>query len=415
MLEIPNSADRLKRLALDPSVFTTEAKKKDDAQMKPERKRSGRKIQRKKKPRLSVSKSLALFVLVPGLLAAIYFFLIASDQYAAEARFAIRSAESGGGTDVIGGLLAGVGSTSSTASDAYIVTEYIYSRELVDELDEAINLRQIYNRDEADFIARAGADRSVESFMDYWKSMVSVYFDSTEGIILLEVRAFTPADAKLVAENVIARSERLINELSRKMRDDAVNEARSEVARAENRLRLARVAISRFREVSKIIDPSLTAKTEHAIVSSLEGQLAKRETELSTALMSMGDTAPRVIHMRTQIEALKKQILDERTKLALRDSTGGESLNENLKRYEELVTEQEFAQKAYVSTLASLERARIEADRQQRYLAVFVNPRLPQDALYPERLRWTLIIFGGAFLIWGVGSLAIASIRDHMI
>ena len=415
MLEIPNSADRLKRLALDPSVFTTDARKNGDAQMKPERKRAGRKTQRKKKASLSVSKSLALFVLLPGLLGAIYFFFIASDQYAAEARFAIRSAESGGGTDVIGGLLAGVGSTSSTASDAYIVTEYIYSRELVDELDKAINLRQIYNRDEADFLARAGLNRPIESFMDYWKSMVSVYFDSTEGIILLEVRAFTPADAKLVAENVIARSERLINELSRKMRDDAVNEARSEVARAENRLRLARVAIARFREVSKIIDPAMTAKTEHTIVSNLEGDLAQRETELNTALLQMGDTAPRVIHMRTQIAALKKQILDERTKLALRDSSGGESLNENLKRYEELATEQEFAQKAYVSTLASLERARIEADRQQRYLTVFVNPRLPQDALYPERLRWTLIIFGGAFLIWGVGSLAIASIRDHMI
>jgi len=199
------------------------------------------------------------------------------------------------------------------------------------------------------------------------------------------------------------------------MRDDAVNEAKSEVARAENRLRLARTAIVRFRQETKIIDPSLMAQSEHEIVTQLEHALVKAKSELSAVLQSMSDNAPRVVEMRRQISALEKQIEDERTKSALRGSGTNQPLTRNLKIYEELITEREFAEKAYISTLASLESARITADRQQRYLAVFVNPRLPQEALYPERLRWSLVVFAAAFLIWGIGSLAIASIRDHMI
>jgi len=415
MLEIPSSAERLKRLALDPSVFGLETKAKPTADDQPARKRGKKGVKRRKTKR-GFSTSFLMFVVVPAIIGAFYYFFLASDQYAAEARFAVRGADSGSsGTDLLGGLLAGVGGSTSTGSDATIVTEYIYSRELVEDLDKAINLRKIYSRDEADFIASADADDSIESFVEYWKDMVSVYYDPTGGIIELEVRAFTAADAKLVAEHVIAMSEKLINDLSRKMRDDAVNEAKSEVARAENRLRLARTAIVRFRQETKIIDPSLMAQSEHEIVTQLEHALVKAKSELSAVLQSMSDNAPRVVEMRRQISALEKQIEDERTKSALRGSGTNQPLTRNLKIYEELITEREFAEKAYISTLASLESARITADRQQRYLAVFVNPRLPQEALYPERLRWSLVVFAAAFLIWGIGSLAIASIRDHMI
>ncbi len=131
---------------------------------------------------------------------------------------------------------------------------------------------------------------------------------------------------------------------------------------------------------------------------------------------TMSETAPRVKYVRSQVDALQKQINDERIKISLREREGGAgSLTKQLKIYEELVTEREFAEKAYISSLASMERARIDADRQQRYVTVFVHPRTPEAALYPERLRWSLIVLAGLFLIWGIGSLAVASIKDHMI
>lgn len=416
MLEIPNSADKLKRLALDSSVFLPNDKGGTKGnEPKTERKR-GKAAAKSKKAAPKTNYSFLICVVVPALLGAFYFMVLASDQFAAQSRFAIRGAESGGGGTDLMGLVAGIGGSSSGANDAHVVMEYIYSRELVEDLDKKINLRKMYSREEADFFASFNPMSSIEKFVTYWKSMVTVYYNATGGIIELEVKAFTPADAKLISEHVIAMSEKLINNMSRKVRDDAVSEAKSELARAENRLRLARTAIAGFREKSRILDPIAVAKSEEAIVGTLEAQLASRKAELSTLSGTMSDTAPRVIFMQSQIAALRKQIDDERTKIALRerDDKGG-TLTKQLKAYEELITEREFAQKAYVSSLASIERARIDADRQQRYLTVFVNPRTPQDALYPERFRWTLIVFFGAFLLWGIGTLAIASIRDHMI
>lgn len=412
MLEIPNSAERLKRLALDPSVFTGDDGK-DDAGI--ERKR-GRAKAREKQTKPRKNWSFIFCVLVPGILAALYYFIIAADQYAAQSRFAIRGPESSSGGPDLLGIVTGMGSSTSTSSDAYIIIEYIYSRELVEDLDKRINLRKIYSRDEADYFASFNPKSSIEDFIKYWKSMVTIYYDATGGILELEVKAFTAEDAKLVSEHVIAMSERLINNLSRKVRDDAVSEAKSELARAENRLRLARTAIAGFRETTRMLDPSQAAVAEEGIVTKLQTELVTQRAELATLQNTMSETAPRVKFVRSKVDALQKQIDDERVKIAIRERSGGKgSLTNQLKMYEELATEREFAQKAYISALASIERARIEADRQQRYLTVFVHPRTPEEALYPERLRWALIIFAGLFLLWGIGSLAIASIKDHMI
>ena len=78
-----------------------------------------------------------------------------------------------------------------------------------------------------------------------------------------------------------------------------------------------------------------------------------------------------------------------------------------------LALEQEFSQKAYISALTSLEHARVEADRQQRYLAAFVRPAVPEDALYPERILNILITIFAAFMFWGIVVMTVYIVREH--
>ena len=82
--------------------------------------------------------------------------------------------------------------------------------------------------------------------------------------------------------------------------------------------------------------------------------------------------------------------------------------------YEALEIEKNFAQQAYQSALSSLEQARAEADRQHRYLAVFTRPAYPQDAMYPNRAINILLLIAIVFSAWGIGTLIIYSVRDHM-
>jgi capsule polysaccharide export protein KpsE/RkpR len=47
--------------------------------------------------------------------------------------------------------------------------------------------------------------------------------------------------------------------------------------------------------------------------------------------------------------------------------------------------------------------------------AVFVAPRSAEEALYPQGLRWTAVIFGICLIVWGIFSIVIAGVRDHFV
>ena len=113
-------------------------------------------------PRVKVSPLLASFiacVLVPAFAAMIYFALIASDQFAARARFAVRQIDMGSSDSMASAENSASGPTgvnfsfTAPGQNAYIVTSYIQSRAIVDNLNKTLNLREIFRRPEADFWA----------------------------------------------------------------------------------------------------------------------------------------------------------------------------------------------------------------------------------------------------------------------
>ena len=89
------------------------------------------------------------------------------------------------------------------------------------------------------------------------------------------------------------------------------------------------------------------------------------------------------------------------------------STSKMLAAFEELEAERQFAEKAYGNALASLERSRIEADKMQRYLAVFVRPALAEYPLYPKRLEMMLVIFIASLMLWGVTVFVVQAVKDH--
>ena len=124
--------------------------------------------------------------------------------------------------------------------------------------------------------------------------------------------------------------------------------------------------------------------------------------------------SPSMRSLRRQEEALKQQIQRLRTGIAVNDDGSETTLTSQLAAYETLEIERNFAQKAYASALGSLEKARVEADRQQRYLAVYSKPSQPQYPIYPERTLNIVLIFAGAAVIWAIGTLITVSVRDHL-
>ena len=358
-----------------------------------------------------------VMVLVPTVLTALFYIFLATDQYSTQSYFSVRSPSGSSGGSSILGMVAGIsGSSSSESGDSYVILDFINSRDLVEDLEKRIDLRAIYDRPEADFYYRFDPTKPIEDFVEYLKMMITPEYNTTSNVITLTVRAFRPEDSQLVAESVIAASERLINDMSRRARDDTLRESRDEVARAEQRLRLNRTAIAAFRRNEADIDPTKTAGTQQEIISKIESSMASKRAELKAIRSTMSATAPRVIEFQRELSALEEQLVQERARVGDGTSSAkGTVLNERLSKYEELLTEQTFAQTAYTSALASLEAARMDADRQQRYISVFVSPRIPQYPLYPEGLRWVGCIFGLCLILWGLVSIVFSGVRDHFV
>lgn len=365
------------------------------------------------KKRLIIA-SLAGIVALPTLATAGYYAFIASDQYAAQARFSVRGNEriSGDMLSVLTG-----GGAGANVGDSYILQEYIGSRELVDRLQQRVDLESRYATPAADFLTRFSAGDPVEDFVEYWRGMVSAEFDHYTGIITLEVKAFTAEDARLIASAVVEESRSLVNRLSEQSRQDTVSLAQREVQFAEDRLREARGAVAEFRNEQNTVSPVAIAQAHEQLIGQLEGQLVQAEAELSQIASMVGPEAPSRRILESRIAAIRDQIAERKTRVSSGGSAaeGGEGISSQLATFESLETEAEFAQKHYLSALTSLEAARVEAKRDQRYLATFVTPSLPQEALYPLRVTNTVLIFAGSLVVWGISALLYAAIRDHMV
>lgn len=416
MLGIPKTADKLRKLAADQTIVRFPenqgpvAKRGEDWEPGQGRHVFGRTSLR---PRSPLKATFLLLVLLPTILVGLYFAFIAADQYSVTAQFAVRTKDTSVASVEGLSLLSGLTGSTANSSDSYIVTKYIYSRDLIAAVDKTLNVREVFSRPEADFWAQVDPDAAVEDLVDYWSWMVTADYDTYSGIIDLQVRTFRPEDAVALAEKILVNSEKLVNDMSRRAREDSVSEAESEVARAEMRLRLARKAMAEFRGRELRLDPVATAEARERIIGELEGRLASLQTQLST-LRAVSPDSPRIASAISQERAIQQQIIDVRARTNLSDSEKEGSLNAQLTSYEELETERMFAEKAFISALATLEAARVEANAQNRYVTVFVEPKLPDVSRYPERLRWTVVVFVLCFLVWGIGALIFAGVRDHI-
>ena len=351
-------------------------------------------------------------VILPTLITAVYYGLIASDIYVSEAKYAVRTSEQGGiSSGILASVIPGIGGESA-GEDAAIVSDYILSHDMLNQLDKRLNLRRHYSSHSVDYLSRMSDDATQEEFLEYYRQMVNVSIDASTRIITLHVKAFDPKLSQKMAKVIIKLSEDLVNKLSERIIDDTLQFARGEVDKSEERVRKASDAITAFRSKTLSMDPGEETRGALKIVAELEAKLVETRAHLIEAKSFMQNNSPQVEVLQSKVNALEKQVQDERQRLASKDST--HNYTELIDEYQPLALEQELAKHRYASALTSLEAARAEAQRKQRYLLTFVQPQLPDEALLPERFKSTLILFLELCLIYGIGGLVWAAIKDHM-
>jgi capsular polysaccharide transport system permease protein len=363
--------------------------------------------------RLSLRRlSFILIVMMPVTIAAEYYLFVAADQYVAEFRFALSTAETPR-FDALS-LLAGNGVQTPVALESQILVQYMGSRAIVEETDPALDLRRLFAPPQADWWARLPQGASIEALVRYWKGQVDPFYDPANGTITVHARAFAPEDALRLSQAIITACEKLVNELSARARNDALRQAEADLSQAETRLKSVLGQIREMRDREGMIDPTKTAEATGALATRLRDELLRANTELTTLRSYMRDDAPSIKVLKARIRSLEGQRRSLAGELTARDQARPDALSHVLGSYEQLESERKFAETAYQLALHRADEARTNADRQHVFVASFVPPSLPQEALYPRRWRSLGTLALLAFAIWAIGGLTVQSVRDHL-
>ena len=349
-------------------------------------------------------------VAAPLGLAAWYLWWVAADQYASTVGFSVRKEEVASPIELFGGI---ADISSSGSSDSDILYEFIQSQEIVETLEAQIGLSTLWSRPDDDPVFAHEASGTVEDLRDFWRRMVRVTYDTSTELVEVRALAFTPEDARRITTAVFDESARLVEDLSAIARADTIAFAEVELARAVDRLKAAREAVTAYRSRTQIVDPTADLQGQMGLLSTLETQLA--EALIAADLLRDGtrDSDPRIQQADLRIRVIEARIAEERRKLGVGTGESGQDYASLLAEYERLAVDRQFAEEAYTVALAAYVQALAEARRKSRYLAAYIRPTTAEAAEFPRK---EVLLAALAFFLlsgWGVVVLLYYSIRDR--
>lgn len=357
--------------------------------------------------------SFLVLVVAPLILVAWYLAAVSINQYASVTGFTVRQNQGASATDLLGGFSKLIGGGGGS-SDTDILHKFIQSPALLKILDDKLDIADHYGTpSKEDPIFSLRADASAEDLVRYWPRMAVISYEQSSGLIELQIRAFDPQKAQTIARTILDESQKLINNLNAQARQDIIGYAEADLGLAQTRLKNAQDELTSFRNRTQIVDPTIDLQGRLGVLNNLQQQLADALIEMDLLLDGTSSDDPRLGLADLRISVIRNRIVQERQNVASENNVvDGIDYPILIAEYESLLINREFAATSYSATLAALESARVDASRQNRYLAVYEEPTLAESPEYPR--RWVLfgLIALFTFLIWSILVLIFYSIRD---
>jgi len=353
-----------------------------------------------------------LIVVLPSLLLAGYLYLIASDQYESEAHFIVRSADAAPAavTGVGAALSMVTGHGDASHTEAMSVADYLTSHDAVAELRRGGRLVERYNRADADFFSRLRqADPTPEKLLKFYRKRVSVQFSTETGITTLKVHSFRPEDSYDLVRMLLRLGEQRVNILNQRSYSDAIETAQRQLADTETKLEQVQGRLTSFRQNRRDIDPQASGQAQIGLVTNLTGQLSAARAQLSAMGRMIAPSSPQYQAVAARVRALEAQVAGQSGRL----TGGNRAIATDISGYEGLQLRQQFLAKRYEAAASALDRAREQALRQQLYLVRVVDANRPVKAMFPERARILGTVMIVLFLVYSIGWLLVAGVREH--
>ena len=343
---------------------------------------------------------LSAFVLLPTLLCMFYFAFVATPSYATKSEFIVQQAEASAAAG--GGLLGGT--SLATSQDSILVQDFLLSRGALQLLDADHGYRDHFSDPSIDSLQRVAPDASNEDLYKHFTNNVKIGYDPTEGVLRMEVSALTPEMSRIFSEALIGYAEERVDRITERKRADQMRGATETFADAEAKMVAAQDQVLTLQEQMGILDPETETAGVMSQVTALETQLTEKRLQLSQLLDNEQPNQARVAGTEGDIARLEELIGDLRSQLTVVED-GTQSLASITARLRMAEVDLETRTTMMQESLQQLEFARIEANRQVRFLSVGVSPVPPDVPTYPRVFENTLIaffIFGAIYLMTAV-------------
>jgi len=329
-------------------------------------------------------------VLVPFVVFSLYQVFWASERFESTAQVIVQQPDGMATMDASMALLTGFGVSSSVINDNELLKNYIYSSDMRKYLDEKIELRDHYMIDIADFFSRLHSWSTNKDFSEYYQDHVEVLIDDASGVITIKAQGFTPEFSETLVAHIVIQAERYINSIGHQLAKSQLIFIEGEHLLITNKFKQAQKDLMIYQEKYTLLDPTAEGIAKQQITYTLEGQVSVKEVELKNLLLVMSNIAPRVIMAKNELASLKSQLNFERIKLAEKNDGQVIPVSQILSQFTDLKLNLELTLQAYTSSEISLEKSRVEAYRQLKYLIIVQTAGIPDDNTYP--MVWYNII-----------------------
>jgi len=192
-----------------------------------------------------------------------------------------------------------------------------------------------------------------------------------------------------------------------------MNGAKASYNDAVREMDRAQTQVLELQERRGVLSAEVEITAQMQLISSLELELETKQLDLAEIKANARPNAARVAVLEAEIARLAARIAQLRASM----TQAGENSTSLARITGELrVAEADLANRQLMlqSSLQQLETARIEANRQVRYLSMGVSPVAPDVASYPRKLENTILAFVIFLSLYILVSLTVSILREQV-
>ncbi|MES2915957.1 MAG: capsule biosynthesis protein [Pseudomonadota bacterium] len=369
-------------------------------------------IARRRRRRLALlAARMFAFVLLPTFLAGWYFYRVATPMYSVRSEFVIQQAGPASSGGSLGGLFSGT--AFATSQDSIAVQGYLQSREAMGRLDADLGFRAHFQSDGIDALQRLDREATLEAAYRVYRKFLKISFDTTEGVIRMDVMAADPKVAADWSRQLITYAEGQVDHLTQRLRADQMRDAKAGYDAAQASLTASQRRLIELQEKFDIISSETEVGMIVGQISGLENQITQERLSLAQMESNPEPNQARMEPIKRRVATLEAEVAELRAKLT-EGGSASTSLAEIQGELRVAQADLQTRQLLLAQALQSMETARVEANRQVRYLSLSVSPIPPDEAAYPRAFENTLVTMLILLGIYLMVSMTAAILREQV-